>query len=337
LYVIAGWPDNARLVQEESLGTKIHILGILNEVVKILNAFLNRLLRFFGKQTRSHILAFSIAVVILLGVLDYFTGPDLSFAIFYLAPIFLVAWYHGKADAIAIATASIAAMMTADFMAGMKYPHPMIHLWNEIAKLGVFSLIVFLIVELRNRLATERTLSRIDHLTQIANRRAFHESLGTEIIRVRRHPSALTVAYIDIDRFKAMNDQYGHEVGDQILKVTATTIKVNLRAIDTVARLGGDEFAILLPHTNSETSRFVMHKVRNGLADAARSENWEISFSVGCVTFVRPPQDIDEVIRKADELMYSCKKSGDSLIRHEIIVGSSVPPINSALPSALNQ
>ncbi len=108
-------------------------------------------------------------------------------------------------------------------------------------------IVVVILSTLKGVLEREKIFARKDFLTGIANRQAFFEFAGIEINRCRRHEYPLTVAYIDCDNFKAINDYFGHQTGDNLLMSVADILQKIIRATDIVARLGGDEFAVLLP------------------------------------------------------------------------------------------
>jgi diguanylate cyclase (GGDEF)-like protein len=187
-----------------------------------------------------------------------------------------------------------------------------------LVRLGFFLVITFLLSELQIRLRREMDSARMDPLTGIANRRQFYELAQLQIARARRHGEAFTVAYVDIDGFKAVNDQLGHASGDRLLSLTGATIQANLRATDVVARMGGDEFAILLTHTEKESAEEALPRVSSVLSGLAIDGHWPVSFSIGAVTFLHPPSSVDEMIRTADDLMYEAKKGGKGITRHEL-------------------
>ena len=164
-------------------------------------------------------------------------------------------------------------------------------------------------------------MTKTDFLTGLANRRSFIESAQSEINRARRYENSFTVAYLDLDDFKSINDTYGHLIGDTLLRTVADTIRNNLRITDISARLGGDEFAVLFPDTDSEQSEIVINKMHDRLLDTMKENNWPVTFSIGAVTFVEPPQSVDEVIKKADDFMYSAKKDGKNRINRELWTG----------------
>ena len=111
-----------------------------------------------------------------------------------------------------------------------------------------------LLSSLKRALDRERELSGTDVLTGIRNARSFREVLGAEIERSKRFQRPFTVAYLDLDNFKTVNDCHGHEHGDELLRLVGNTILTGIRKTDTVARLGGDEFALLLPETEYEAA-----------------------------------------------------------------------------------
>jgi diguanylate cyclase (GGDEF)-like protein len=165
-------------------------------------------------------------------------------------------------------------------------------------------------VRLKTLLANEQELSRVDPLTMVFNRRGFYESLEKERVRTVRYHRPVTLGYIDVDNFKKMNDTYGHTMGDELLIAVAAAVRTNLRTSDVVARLGGDEFAVLLPETDAIGSEQVLKKLRLKLLAATRERGWDVTFSIGAVTFLDPPDSVDVLVRLADETMYSVKARG---------------------------
>jgi diguanylate cyclase (GGDEF)-like protein/PAS domain S-box-containing protein len=163
-------------------------------------------------------------------------------------------------------------------------------------------------------LAAERRLARVDPLTGLANRRAFYEGAELERKRALRHSRPLSVAYVDLDNFKQINDRMGHEVGDQLLIQIGSILQNTLRAEDLAARMGGDEFAILLPENDYESARTAVYKTHRMLTDMAKDKKWPVTFSIGMVTFSVPPESVEEIVRVADDLMYSVKHNGKNSI-----------------------
>ncbi len=262
------------------------------------------------------IIGFILAVII--GYIDYKTGRDISIDIFYLLPVAMVVWFTELPFAVFISFAGALIWYASDASSGYKYPHPAIIYWNAFAIFGILIITALLLDGLKKSLIKEKALARTDYLTELANRRSFFEAADAEINRSGRNKLPFTMAYIDTDNFKSINDNFGHATGDRVLKIIAMGIKKNIRKMDTAARIGGDEFAVLLPETNSEAAKHAMDKIYMLLSEAMKGLSFPITFSVGVVTFANPPKDADEMIKITDELMYSVKAMGKNNIKYEI-------------------
>jgi len=256
--------------------------------------------------------------VAVVGVADYLTGAEISFSIFYLVPIALAAWYGGRVAGLATAGIACAAWLAADLLADHASAHPLIPLWNGLVRLGMFAIIAAALSEIRRRLASEERMARTDPLTGALNGRAFLERAEAELVRSRRYGRPFTLAYIDVDDFKQINDQHGHETGDRALVEIVDAVRSELRETDEVARLGGDELALLLIETGEPEARTVVGRVREAVSERMTRAAWPVTLSVGAVTFVRPPAGVTEMIRLADDLMYEVKRAGKDAARHRV-------------------
>jgi diguanylate cyclase (GGDEF)-like protein len=271
-----------------------------------------------SKLPASVVLILTLLLVLFLGVLDVLTGPEISFSVFYLFPILAAAWLLGRWAGAFTSVLSAVTWRLADSLAGQTYSHPLIPYWNMLVRLSFFLIVAFLLSELRVRLRRETDSARRDPLTGIANRRHFYEMAQLQIARANRYAEPFTVAYIDIDGFKAVNDRFGHASGDELLSLAASTIQENLRTTDVAARMGGDEFAVLLAHTEKEAAEEALLRLNSLLCDLVEGRPWPVSFSIGAVTFLQPPSSVDAVIRAADDLMYEAKRGGKGVIRHVV-------------------
>jgi diguanylate cyclase (GGDEF)-like protein len=168
---------------------------------------------------------------------------------------------------------------------------------------------------LQNSLVRERYVARTDFLTGLANRMLFFATAEAEIKRSHRYHLCLSAAYIDIDNFKQVNDRFGHAVGDRMLSMIAEAIRHNVRSVDLAARLGGDEFAVLLPQTDAASAKAALSKLKHLLQRVADENQWPVTFSCGVVTFLKPPASADEMIRRADEIMYAAKAESKNALR----------------------
>jgi len=135
-----------------------------------------------------------------------------------------------------------------------------------------------------------------------------------EINRARRCNLPFCVVYIDLDNFKAINDCYGHNVGDNLLRVVARTIQDNTRAMDTAARVGGDEFAVLLPETEPEMAQVITRRIQRVNSEVMQQLETRVTLSMGVAAFTQPPLTVDDLLKTSDALMYSAKKKGKNTI-----------------------
>lgn len=268
----------------------------------------------------------TLGIILCLGVADHLSGIDVSIILFYLAPIAFGTWYVGLRAGIFLSAAAAAVSIAADALhrlATVEGALPVgLLAWNGIVQLGTSIALVLMLGALRARLEAEELLARTDALTGIANRRAFFELAALEIERARRHARPLTMAYVDCDDFKDVNDVRGHAEGDALLVEVARTIRGATRAVDAVARLGGDEFGLLLPETDAAETAALLARLRATLLQAVARGGWKVGFSIGAATFLVPPESIDEMMARADALMYQAKREEKGSIRHGVFEGA---------------
>ena len=249
------------------------------------------------------------------GFLDYITGTELSFSLFYLIPIGLISWVVSEQLGLLTAVLSAGIWLVIELISGVTYSSPFVYLWNTIIRTGFFSLSVFIIRLLRT-MERERMYARTDSLTEALNTRYFHELAQMEIDRSVRYQRAFTIAFIDVDNFKTINDTLGHTAGDNVLRAIATNIKLHLRKTDIVARVGGDEFVVLLPETNEETGPLVITNMRKALLMEMEENDWPVTFSIGVLTLTAPRLSVDEILGRADKLMYVVKNGTKNNIHY---------------------
>ncbi len=269
-----------------------------------------KILANLDQQKRSTLWILVIGSMFGLGVIDYLTGFEISFAIFYIFPVTLASWALGKNAGTWIAVISALIWQGSNLLAGEEFSTPWIPFWNTLTRLGFFLVISVLLTEIHTLLRNESILSRTDHLTGILNRRAFFEVAGQELERLKRNPQPLTVIYVDLDKFKNINDALGHQVGDRLLRKVAEILTLQLRGMDIVSRVGGDEFAVLLPATDQDAGRRVAMRLFRAEHEEMQQEHWPITFSAGILTCSSPPSNVDDLLHLADRLMYAAKKEG---------------------------
>jgi diguanylate cyclase (GGDEF)-like protein len=280
-----------------------------------------KLIEALGKRERSFWLTIGFALIPALGIIDRFTGPEAAFGFFYLIPVSLIAWRSNFRFALVASIACAIAWYVADFDAGRSYTRHLIAVWNATSRLGFFVVVSWLLSALKSAFDREHELARLDHITGVVNSRFFTELTQAEISRLARYQHPFTVIYIDLDNFKEVNDRFGHNEGDRLLRVVSQHMKEHLRSTDVVARLGGDEFACLLPETAEAAAREVIDRMRLSLVEKMQRNQWPVTLSMGVLTCIAPPHTVDQVIKLADELMYSVKNKGKNGIVYSTYAG----------------
>lgn len=275
-----------------------------------MRSYLHKLNRYFEHQDNLRVMLIAWIIVVLLGVIDFFSGYELSFSLFYLLPVALVSWYVGREQGLVISIASAAIWLMANVLAGESFSSTLIQYWNTGIRLGFFLTVALLLSELRLSLEHERTLSRTDYLTGALNSRAFYELAEAEIHRSQRYGSPLTIVHIDLDNFKVVNDRFGHSVGDELLQNVVSIIKRNIRVTDAVARLGGDEFAVLLLKVDEESTRMIIPRLHQVLVKEMEQRGWPVTFSMGVLICNETPASVNEMLHQVDQLMYTVKNDG---------------------------
>ena len=269
------------------------------------------------KRSKHFWITTGFLLIVLVSLVDVLTGPEISFALFYIIPIVLVTWFTGRPLGVAM---SIVSAIAADLVADAGYSHPLVRYWNASTRLAFFLMATFYLPLLQS-LEREKELARRDYLTGAANRRFFVESLESELIRSQRYARPFTIAFADIDNFKAVNDRFGHAVGDRLLCAVVARAAANLRKSDLVARMGGDEFAFFMPETSPEAAKVAIQKLQSALLDEMLQNDWPVTFSIGALTCLTTPANIDELMKRVDDLMYSAKKQGKNKVSFDIYAG----------------
>ena len=270
------------------------------------------------QQTKSTLLGIGLLLVLPIGVINYLIGVEISFSILYLVPVSLVSWCAGRREGLMISMVSAVAWFLADLEAGRIYSHPIIHYWNMSVMFGFFFVVSFILSGLRGALDHEKKMARLDPLTGVPNARYFVELTGKEIERSRRYKHPLTLAYIDCDFFKDVNDHFGHQTGDHLLRIMAQTLLRNIRGSDIIGRLGGDEFAILMPEIGETLAPQALDRLHDRLSEAMARGEWAVTFSMGVAIFLHAPDSVETLIRNADNLMYSAKNGGKDRIQYKV-------------------
>lgn len=256
------------------------------------------------------ILSVSIAGVLAVGFIDYKTGVEIRVFPLYFLPIVLSSWFAGRFSALLTVFLSAFIWMEAMYWGGRNYSHSYIWGVNFFTQGSVFVIIAMLVSHLKDALKRERSLSRTDYLTGLSNSRSFHEQAAGVLLLCHRNLRPVTLAYVDLDNFKHVNDVLGHDQGDELLRIVARIFSENLRASDIKARMGGDEFAILFPETTGRDAGPALEKIRHQLTQTPQLQSVSVTASIGAVSYARAPEELNVMIKAADDLMYQAKANG---------------------------
>lgn len=268
-----------------------------------------------ARQPRGWIWATTVVLIAAVSVADYVTAAEYSFTLFYLIPIALASWPLGRRAGVLISLVAVIGWLLADELSTPHYDSWLVPVWNASARLGIFLIVSLLLPALRSELERQQTLARTDAATGVVNRRGFFQRLEEELLRARRYGQPFSVAFVDLDDFKRVNDRLGHLEGDRLLQLVAGILSDSFRSTDTVARLGGDEFAVLMPETQTESARQAAEKLLQACHAGFREETTRLTLSAGVVTFLTPPPSISHALRAADRMMYEAKEAGKNTIR----------------------
>ncbi|MEW6281626.1 MAG: diguanylate cyclase [Candidatus Eremiobacterota bacterium] len=274
-----------------------------------------------ARLSRGTVLLLGATLILLLAILDYHTEHEISLWIFYLIPISLVTWYAGRDPGLFAAFFSGLAWYFADELAGHPRSYLAIPMWNAVVQIIGFWLYARILARWKDQLLEARRLARSDHLTGATNARVLLDQCAHELERVRRYGHPMTLACMDLDNFRQVNDQFGHATGDQLLRGVAEALRGNLRTIDVVARWGGDEFVLLLPETGPEQAQMVVPRVREKVLEVMRRNQWPVTVSVGVVTFFAcptRPAPVDEALRQALDLSSAAKTRSPGSICYDV-------------------
>lgn len=258
------------------------------------------------------------ATVLGIGLADYFTGPYVFISIFYVAPLLAVTWRYGRRPAFAL-TLLIEGYRV--LLYGYCWPSQIslpVSLWNLSTELAFFALMIHLAARLQDTLATLQQLALVDPLTGASNRRAFYEQTDRAMEQARTSGLPITIAFLDVDDFKRVNDRYGHIVGDRVLRELVAAAQGMLRAGDLLARLGGDEFALVLPETDTAEVAQVALTLQRRLGHAMADLALPVTVSIGFLTNKVVPASVDQLLSRVDAVMFAAKRVGKDALALDV-------------------
>jgi len=287
-------------------------------------------LKYTGKFSLAVFVTLAVMFVVLIAVVFALGGPlgGASVMMLFVPPMFAFVLLGLKAGAI-WATCTYAVMLAGSIaeISGFVYPYidntpnasvgKLIHL--SVAFFSIFFMITFYESNSQRYRQQLELLARQDDLTQLPNRSAFYQAIEEAIGRYQRSRSPFTLIYIDLDNFKPINDDYGHGVGDEVLKAFAGRLKAAVRKQDFVCRLGGDEFAVLIRGSmDDRIAKLMLERLDKQMAAPINLRNGmsiEISASTGIAFYPHDAASLEAILHAADERMYVNKRENKASSR----------------------
>jgi diguanylate cyclase (GGDEF)-like protein len=261
----------------------------------------------------------ALGTSIAIGFLDLWSGDQILLYVLHLIPVGLLAW--GRGAYAGLGGATFATVVTLLAYAAAAQGFRTLHMWQGIVCFVSSACFAYAVARVRHDrarivrlLESEHRLAREDPATGLPSARAFHERLSLEIERMRRHGRPLSLLFLDLDDFKTVNDERGHQAGDQLLVRVGRILCAVVRKVDLCARLGGDEFAVLMPETDADEAAAVADRVRETMITSFREGGASIGASMGLATFAAPPLDAQAPLSVADALMYEAKRAGKNRV-----------------------
>lgn len=274
------------------------------------------------------IFAVALGLVAALAVMKATIGRDVPIVDFFLIPVAVAGWLARSpryACVTAVITAVVSVVVTVRW-GGSPVGATMV---SGAARLSLYLIMLAFLRAMRGMQLDRESEARVDAQTGAVNKRAFREIAQRELQRARRSGAQLSLAYLDIDDFKAINDRLGHVEGDNVLLRACHVMRTSVRAADVVARLGGDEFAILMPATSAAAARIAVKRLDTELGRLVASDGGAVTWSIGLVTFNRAPVSLLEVVEAGDDLMYTAKRAGKDRVEQRELAGPATAAFTS--------
>ncbi|MBI5778084.1 MAG: diguanylate cyclase [Planctomycetes bacterium] len=292
--------------------------------------------KFLSRQPKWLVFILGLLVIAVIHIIDYSSVKGMVFSPFYLLPIYLATWFVGTWAGIVMSVVSSISWLVHDVNEGYAYAGPVITYWNMVARLLLYFIVTHILSALKASLHHERRLARSDNLTGVSNNLDFTEITANMMARANQEKKPLSVAFLDVDDFKSINDRFGHSAGDKLLRLAAEAIRKNIRPTDLVSRNGGDEFVILIADSGADEAREIVQRVNRGLLSAMKENKFDTTFSIGLVTCNTMPCSLDEMLKLADNLMYQAKAGGKNSIKSDVFGDKSCAPEKAIVTTGKN-
>lgn len=273
-----------------------------------------RVLDFFRPNSITGWKAFggSVLATVAIFLIDFQTGTEIRLGALYVLPIAFVGLHcHRQGYLVSIIGLSVLFQSVSSVRSGISVPAVIIDIGVGLMSAGLVGVLASAVLHDHDELAI---MSQTDALTGLQNRRGFELKLATEIERQKRYGGVFSLALIDLDKFKELNDSRGHAEGDRALVIVAEVLRAAIRDSDSSARLGGDEFSVLFLNTRREECEIVCRQLLARIRDSMQKSRFEVTASIGASTFERPPESLEAAFDIVDRAMYRAKAEGRNAV-----------------------
>lgn len=281
------------------------------------------ILSILEKRRPSFIWWLSVLCVVIICCVIALVVQHVDISPLIVIPVLLVSWYGTSRAGVKLAIFSAFSLLITNawlVYLGIRSASPT---YNSLVILFVCLLVAIVVTNFKKVHVVEVVAADTDTLTGVNSLRSFYAGIANEILRSNRYGHKFSLAYIDVDNFKHVNDTFGHAVGDKLLIELSKCLMSTFRLTDTVARVGGDEFVCLLPETGQNEAKAAILKAEKSLKESMKLNKWDVSFSIGVVTFEALPDDVHEAVKIADELMYFVKSNKKNDIAYRVWRGGA--------------
>ena len=264
----------------------------------------------------------SMVMTLVIGYCDYLTGANVSVILLYSFPVLMASRLCGKTEGFIVAATAATSWLIANVASRHGKMSDLILSWNALSRFSVFALLAYTVslqVALKRALENEKLRASTDWLTGLFNKGAYREQVETELNLARRYGHPISLAFIDLDDFKLVNDTHGHARGDRLLQLVSETIQRTIRKTDIAGRIGGDEFALCFPETGPDKIQTAIEKLLRQFDIMTSQSGWQLTISIGVVTYTKICDSYDAMLGKADQLMYRAKVQGKNRAEYSVI------------------
>lgn len=261
-------------------------------------------------------------------------GKGLRMGPFYLLPICLACWRLSFRAGLGLGFVS--ALLLAGMSVAITQIPVSVALGNLAMNVSSIGVLGGIVASFRHGVEHERRLASYDHMTGALTKRAFEQRGEAMLATAAAEGRSLLLAYLDLDGFKEINDQHGHDAGDELLKRFAIAARAALRREDCLGRMGGDEFAILIPLDAPGSAHAMADRLHRRLT-VTLDDTAEVTCSMGAL--IVPPEgrtSLKELLREADQVMYGAKRNGKNAV-HFATSAPPLDPVATLLPIATGE